>query len=175
MTTIKRTFTHPNDRSIDEKLGLLTGMSYKPLKQVIMTEAEDKAKKQRKFAEQDLQSDLCKWIRLQYPDTYFISDFAAGMKLSPFLANIRQSQAPSMKVLDLTILERRGAYYGLILEIKTEDGTPYLKDGKTLKSSDHLRSQQESIDLLKRKGYAACFAVGLDDAMKKVKLYMELK
>lgn len=173
MTTIKRPFTNPADLGIDEKLAMLTS-NYKPLKQEILTEAQDQTKKRNKHAEQSLQSAICKWLRLQHPDVYFISDFAAGMHLSPHMASIRASQAPKMKVLDLAILEPRSCYHGLILELKTEEATPYLKDGKTLKKSEHLEAQQWSIDLLKSKGYAACFGVGFEQVKSYIEKYLAL-
>ncbi len=171
--TIKRPFVHPNDRSIDDKLAMLTG-NYKPNKQVILTEQQDQARKKSKHSESNLQSGLCKWLKLQHPNVYFFSDFAAGMKLTPVMANIRASQAPKMKVLDLTILEPRKSYHGLIIELKSDVASPFLKDGVTLKSNEHLESQQWSINLLKSKGYAACFAVGFDQAKDYIEKYLAL-
>ena len=173
MTTIKRNYTPPNERSIDDKLGLLFA-SHKPLKQEVLTEAQDKQRKSNRHAEQDLQTHICKWVKLKWPDTIFISDFAAGLHLPINIAKIRSLQAPQCKVLDFTMLEPRGGYHGLIIEIKTLDGTPYLKNGVTLAKNEHTLAQNDTIQRLKAMGYAACFGIGENDIKNKIERYKGL-
>lgn len=173
MNTIKRQFIHPNDRSLDDKLKMLTG-NYTPLKQEVLTEAEDKAKRDRRNEETDLQSKCCKDLREYYPKTLFISDFAAGLYLSDFLANIRASQACLDKYLDLTIMEPRGGYFGLIIEIKTIKGNPFKVNGVDLLSNPHNEAQFESIKRLCSLGYLSLFGVGYEHIMKIAHQYMNM-
>jgi len=123
-------------------------------------------------SERDLQSQVCKWLKIQYPDMIFFSDFAAGIKLTIGQANIRSIQACRGKYLDLTILEPIGNFKGLIIEIKRDKSDLFLVDGITLKS-DHVREQYDMILRLRAKGYAADFGVGFDDVAGMVQKYMK--
>lgn len=136
----------------------------------VLTEAEDKEAKQS--SESMLQQKICAWILQNWPDTIFVSDFAAGIKLSPYLAMVRKNQSCNYKYPDLTISLAKGGFFGLHIEIKTLKGTPYLVDGKTLKKDKHIEAQQKTIDKLKSEGYAACFGVGEDHIKRIIMRYM---
>ena len=70
---------------------------------------------------------------------------------------------------DLYVMEPRGNYHGLIIELKAKN--IYKKDGTLLKD-EHLADQQETIDLLNKKGYKACFCVGFDQAVSTINEYL---
>lgn len=110
--------------------------------------------KEKKFTESQLQTIICKWLRSK--NILFISDFAAGLHLSPFLASLRQSQACEYKMPDLYILLPQGL---LMIEIKKDVSDLFLKDGKTLKS-EHVQLQYENILRLRSLGYVADFGIG---------------
>lgn len=133
----------------------------------VLTEAEDKAKKESRNAETKLQSKICGWMREQWPDLVFLSDFAAGLKLSPFLANIRAGQSCNDKVPDLYIF---GPVKPLIIEIKVSDDNLFLKDGMTL-CSEHVQRQYETIKKLRKTCYAD-FGVGENDIKAMIRGYM---
>jgi hypothetical protein len=136
----------------------------------ILTEAEDKQKK--RSTELHLQTKICNWINNTWPGLIFVSDFAAGLFLPPNIASVRKEQACIDKYPDLTICNPRGNYFGLCVEIKTEQGTPYLKDGKTLKSSEHIQAQNKTLEKLRSLGYCACFGVGEDQIKRIIAKYM---
>ena len=76
----------------------------------------------------------------------------------------------------MMILEPRGAFFGLMLELKKEGGSPFRKDGKLMghgcKSGEHLKEQAEAIVALNDKGYQAMFATGFDEAKSIIDYYM---
>lgn len=114
-------------------------------------------KEVKKQTESQLQTIICKWLRSK--NILFISDFAAGLKLSPFLASLRQSQACEYKMPDLYIFLPKGL---LMIEIKKDYSDLFLVDGKTLKS-EHVQLQYENMLRLRELGYTADFGIGEDD------------
>ena len=103
----------------------------------VVTEQQAKQQRDSRNAETDLQNKICSWLRNTYPDLVFLSYFAAGLKLSPFLANIRSLQSCNDKVPDLYIF---GPCKPLIIEIKVSSDNMFLVDGVTL-ASEHLQRQ----------------------------------
>jgi hypothetical protein len=83
-------------------------------------------------------------------------------------------QKAGFKCPDLLILEPRGGYAGLFIELKTE--TPYKKDGFSIKASknDHLKGQLESLTLLSKKGYFATFSWSFEMTKQIIDNYLEL-
>ena len=74
------------------------------------------------------------------------------------------------KLPDLWILEPRGGYHGLFLEIKAEG--ILTKTGKF--KNKHIEEQSEMLERLIEKGYSATFVVGFDDAREEIDNYMAL-
>ena len=124
-----------------------------------------------KHPESDLQTKVCKQLKRQYPGMIFFSDFAAGIKLEPFAANLRSIQACEGKYLDLTILEPSYTFSGLIIEIKCTSAELFLVDGSSLKS-DHVQEQYNMIKRMRVKGYYADFGVGYDDIVGMIEDYI---
>lgn len=122
----------------------------------------DEFKNLSKHKEQDLQTKIAKWLKKEYSGLIFFSDFAAGLYLKPYLANIRSLQACEGRFLDLTLLEPVNNYHGLLVEIKVSVDDLFLKDGMTLKS-EHVQEQFSMVKKLRAKGYAADFGCGEDD------------
>lgn len=139
----------------------------------ITTQEQERAYRDSRNVETDLQSKICKWLKKEYPGILFISDFAAGMQLSPFLSNIRSIQACDYKWPDLCIFVPSPNYHGLVIEIKTGVDKVFLKDGITLLKNDHVLSQYKTIKKLRSLGYAACFGCGEADIKKIVTDYMK--
>ena len=139
--------------------------SAKPMK--IETLAEAKKKRDSRNAETDLQTKICTWLRNEYPGIVFLSDFAAGLKLSPYLAGIRSKQSCDDKVPDLYIF---GPVKPFIIEIKTDAATVFLADGVTL-ASEHLQRQYECIKKLRSTCYAD-FGIGENDIKSMIRGYL---
>lgn len=126
-----------------------------------------------KKKEEKLSIAVSNYIKLQYPNVIFLTD-DSGVWLPKGLASIRAKQRSRMKIPDVLILEPKGGYHGLVIELKTVDKSPFLKDG-SISRSKHVQEQLQSILHLANKGYYACFGVGFDDCKAIIDNYMNLK
>ncbi|WP_223559611.1 VRR-NUC domain-containing protein [Chryseobacterium lathyri] len=102
-----------------------------------------------------------------------MSDTIASVKLTEAQATRNASiQKRGFKTPDLIIFAPRGIYHGLFIELKTK--TPYKRDG-TLLENAHLKAQEETIQNLRNLGYYADFKWDLQDAVKLIDWYLNLK
>lgn len=62
-------------------------------------------------------------------------------------------------------------YAGLMIELKKAGTRIYKKDG-TLVANEHIREQFDLLEQLRRKGYAAEFACGFDEAKEIIDNYL---
>lgn len=130
-------------------------------------------------AEALLHQQVCDYLRFQYPDVIFHSDFAAGTKMTMGQA-IRNKRLQSSRAWpDLFIAEPHwdNVYpyldinaHGLFIELKAA-GTR-LKSGN-MPNTDHIKEQQDMLDRLSSKGYKAVFACGFDEAKKIIDEYLK--
>lgn len=132
----------------------------------------------------DLQQQVADYIRLQYPNAIFHSDFGSGIKLTMGQA-IKQKRLnggrrswPDMFIAE-TIISKivhsdgsYDAYSGLFVELKREGTRIFKKDGK-LVADEHIREQFDMLSDLRARGYAAEFACGFDEAKKLIDDYMK--
>ena len=116
---------------------------------------------------------ICKaisvYLKLQYPSVLFHWDLA-GLNLSRAQAGMMKAIQGERGYPDLFIAKRKLKCGGMYLEIKAE--SPFLKDGKTLKSNNYLKEQQQNHIKLRSEGYVADFVVGFDAAKKAIDLYL---
>lgn len=132
---------------------------------------ELKPTKKKKSREKKIHVTISEYIKLQYPGVIFFSD-ASGVRLTMGQSiTLKRMRAADCKIPDMIILEPRGPYAGLLLEIKDDKDSPYLKDG-TLSKSQHIQEQAETLDRLKHKGYATFFAVGVENGKQIIDNYM---
>lgn len=122
--------------------------------------------------EKDLHTKVCNFIRVKYPNVIFRTDFAAGMPMSIGMAKRQKVLQSHSGYPDLFIAEPRGEYSGLFLELKTESNKVFKKDG-TLLANAHHKEQAEMLIMLQIRGFQALFAIGYDDAIKKIVEYLE--
>lgn len=126
-----------------------------------------------KQEEKKLHLQICKYLKLAYPNAIFTTE-ASGLKLTMGLA-IQMKQMRSNKGLpDLLILEPRGKYSGLFLEIKTSRSEVYLKDGR-IRSKEHVVTQNSVLKKLRERGYWANFVFGFDMAKQVIDNYLAEK
>lgn len=112
---------------------------------------------------------IAQYMRQQYPEYIYHYDLA-GLNLSRAQAGMMKAIQGKRGFPDFFLMHSNNRYKGLFLEIKAE--TPYLKDGKTLKSNGHLREQQSMIRKLRFNGYFARFAVGFDEVKLEIDNYI---
>ena len=121
----------------------------------------------------ELQKQICNYLEMQYPKVIFLSDTIASCKLTLMQAvRNKKIQKNGFKIPDLLILEPKGNYSGLFIELKNE--TPFKKDGEIKASQkDHLKNQAISINLLNSKGYYSCFSWGFEMTKKIIDEYLK--
>lgn len=136
-----------------------------------------KTKGKKKKKEESLQIFLSQFMRLKYPDIIFNSDIASGMHLPIWIAAKAKAQRSSRGMPDMVILEPRGKYHFLAIELKNTISDVYLKDGLTIsntKSNKHVLEQDSLLKRLRDKGAFAVFGFGRDGCMRIIDEYMSL-
>lgn len=148
--------------------------------------------------EQELQLELCDWMRKVLPTVHFRSDTGSGAFNSKHAKNIHSRQQSSSSEPDLTILAARRGYHGLVIELKAEGVSLKMKrDGHTIRvfkdasgriighdykirlkgdwASLHIENQYKVLkDYRDNWGYCASFAVGLEEAKKIISWYFNI-
>ena len=129
--------------------------------------------------EESLQKQVCQYLRLQFPQAIFRSDYASGLHLKPYQARQHASMQSGRAWPDLFIYEPRAVegvqYAGLALELKKEGTAIVLKTGKRkgqLVADPHIREQATMLKGLKERGYYAAFAVGFEHAVRVINKYL---
>lgn len=129
--------------------------------------------------EEGIQRRVCSYLRMQYPNVIFRSDYASGIKLTKGQAGVHKSLQSSRAWPDLFIYEPRTIgnthYCGLAVELKSE-GTPVImkigpRKGR-LSTDPHIQEQAVMLKALISKGFYANFAVGFDSAISIIDWYM---
>ena len=124
--------------------------------------------------EHDLYKMIADYLRYQYPTVVYRFDLAADLKLTMGQASKHKRLQRYRGYPDLFIAETIGAYSGLFLEVKKEGVRIFKKDG-TLVSDEHVREQFDMLEELRRRGYAAEFAIGFNHAKQVIDDYMKGK
>ncbi len=140
------------------------------------------------MSESDLQTQVADYLRLQYPDVLFHSDFGSGAKLTPGQAMKQKRQNggrrawPDMFIAatQKKILEVKGngtiekiefsCLGGLYLELKKEGTRLKKKNGEW--ATPHIAEQAEVLESLRQRGYCAEFAVGFEEAKRLIDEYL---
>lgn len=148
------------------------------------------------MSESDVQIAVADYLRLQYPDVLFHSDFGSGVKLTPGQAAKQKRQNggrrawPDMEIAKPRCLNdpyspNQGdfrLFYGLYIELKKDGENLYAKrnlddprkksiDGR-IYADEHIKEQADTLYKLRQEGYCAKFAVGLDEAKKIIDEYL---
>lgn len=116
-------------------------------------------KKKRSHDESDLQIKIADWIKSNYPDCLF-TIAPNDIKLNIWQGKCLKRRGYRKGTLDFLILEPRGIFHGMFLEIKTSHG----------KETDE---QKEFIKLSSERGYFAITTWGYDEAIKYIGIYLE--
>lgn len=134
------------------------------------------------MTESELQQKVADYIRLQYPNVLFHSDYGSGVKLTARQAAIQKRQNGFRRGWpDLFIAQPvprcidgswNYEYHGLFIELKKEGTRLKKKDGTW--ASDHIAEQAKVLLDLAYKGYMAGFAVGWEDAKEMIDNYLVL-
>lgn len=123
------------------------------------------------MSESIVQERVCQYLRAQYPQVLFHSDFGSGIKLTQGQALRNQKIQKKPGWPDMFIPEPRGEYRGLFIELKAPGVVVYKKDG-TLRKDKHLKAQEEYLSDLTVRGYKACFCIGFEAAKETIDNYL---
>ncbi len=144
------------------------------------------------MSESDLQIQVADYLRLQYPDVMFHSDFGSGIKLTPGQAAKQKRQNggrrawPDMFIAEPSNIDAdfpksmwNGYYddrlnvfvsHGLFLELKKDSTRLKKKNGEW--TTEHIAKQAEVLQKLRERGYCAEFGVGFDEAKEIIDEYL---
>lgn len=120
--------------------------------------------------EQELQTNICQYLKLQYPDVIFSSDFGAGTKLTYGQARRQKMQSWGRGLPDLAIYQPIGDFKGLFIELKREGTRLKKKNGDW--ATPHIAEQAAVLERLNELDYVAAFAVGFDQAKELIDAYL---
>lgn len=153
-----------NDKAVIYGNGTISELQLNEIKGHVLSKS--------KHPEFTLQKQLCQFIRTQHPNVLFLSDTVASVKLSyPQQGRNKAIQNSSFHCPDLMILEPRGKFSGLFLELKVK--SPFKADG-TLYKNEHLQNQFDTLTRLNERGYKALFVWSLETAMKIINDYLKV-
>ena len=122
------------------------------------------------MTEKQLHKAICKYIKLQYPNVYFLSD-PSGLKMSIGMAMELKRTRSQHAQLDIVILEPNNTFNGLILEVKKDRSEVFKKNGG-YRESKHVQKQRKSIEHLREKGYYVIYVFDLYDAKLFIEAYV---
>lgn len=123
------------------------------------------------MSEAELQKQVAIYIRMQYPDVIFHSDFGSGVKLTPWQAKMQKMQNGGRRAWpDMFLAEPVGKYHGLFVELKKEGTRIKKKNGDW--ASEHIAEQDAVLSELNDKGYKAEFAIGFEQALNLIDDYL---
>lgn len=132
--------------------------------------------------ETQIQIKLAEYIAKNYPNVEFHSDYGSGARLRPYQAkeqsrlNAGRRAWPDMFIAETRIYFPSNAvgareFHGLFIELKKAGTKIFTKKG-TLVADEHIREQFDKLESLRRRGYKAEFACGLEEAKKLVDKYL---
>ena len=133
--------------------------------------------------EEILHLKVCDYLRKNYPNVLFRTDFSSGMKMSPGQAAKHKKFQKSRAWPDLFIAESGVVKFkegplivnlrknGMFLELKADGVKLYKKDG-TLRKNKHIEEQAEMLEKLRNGNYYAEFAIGYKDAIEQIHEYL---
>jgi hypothetical protein len=122
--------------------------------------------------ESDIHTAICQYIKWRYPKVIFTSE-SGGIKTTIGQAKRIKNQRSEAGIPDLIILEPRGEFHGLCIEIKRSMKEVYNKNG-TLKASAHLSRQIQLLARLSGIGYCAEFGLGFESCKEIIDNYLKL-
>ena len=132
------------------------------------------------MSEAELQKNVAMYLRMQYPDVVFHSDFGSGVKLTPRQAVMQKMQNGGKRAWpDMFIAEPAprcidggwdNEYHGLFIELKKDGVRLKKKNGEW--ANPHIKEQALLLGELDSRGYKAVFAVGIGEAIDVIDEYL---
>jgi len=111
------------------------------------------------MTEAHLQSNIIKYIKLQYPHVRYCASLGGQYQRYPSQRNKAKATGYVKGFPDIGIYEARGGYFALFIEVKKKGGYP-------------TKEQKDWIKDLTKRGYYACCAKGFDSIIEIVDEYL---
>ena len=123
------------------------------------------------MSEAELQANVALYLKMQYPEVLFHSDFGSGVKLQPWQARAQKLQNGGRRAWpDMFIAEPKKGRNGMFIEFKKEGVRLRKLNGDW--ASSHIKEQADLLEDLRDKNYEAEFAVGYEEALTKIDNYL---
>ena len=127
-------------------------------------------KKPKQPTEAEVQAQVCRYLKLQYPNVIFASDLS-GVRLPYGLANKVAPLKSGRAMPDMTIYKKKYGYGALAIELKRPGARVFY--AKTHKpADDHIAEQIAVLELLREEGYCAEMVRGFDNAKFLIDWYL---
>lgn len=124
--------------------------------------------------ERDLQTSLCRYIKLQHPNTPFHVDAGDSKRRSFAEQNMMKKQQFAPGFPDFQIMHASKYFNGLFLELKNGKEKLFYKDGRwKTGDNDYHVLQYDFHKKLIDQGYYACFVWDIEGAIKLINQYMD--
>lgn len=133
--------------------------------------AKMKAKGKAVQSEDDMQDQVCAYLKMAYPKLMYRVDMAASKKTMGQAMRFKRQQK-HRGWPDIELYEARGGFFGMLIESKKEDVMIYQANGQF--ATDHIREQAEVLAMLIDRGYNAKFAKGFWGVKSEIDEYMKL-
>lgn len=122
--------------------------------------------------EKHIHTRIAQHIKDKYPWVLFMSD-PSGLRVPMGVRMQIKAQRSIHTIPDMIILEPRGGFYGLIIEVKRSEDEVYKKDGE-LRKHDRIEAQERSLLFLRAKGYKTSFGLGYEHTINVIDKYMAM-
>ena len=129
-----------------------------------------KERKPREYREASEQGSIAGYIKKYHPGIIFHTTRVEGKKEFWEQNQIKRLNSHT-GFPDTFILEPRGKYHGLMIENKKSGTKLFKRDGSY--ASEHFANQAATHELLRAKGYAVKFAVGVVEAIETLENYLK--
>lgn len=113
---------------------------------------------------------VAKYIKEKYPEVIFLSTLN-GVRMPIGLAVQCAAIQSGRGLPDIIILEAKGKFHGLCIELKRSGEKLFKKDGVTF-ITPHVAEQDQVLQRLAKKGYYTTFSIGFIAAKTVIDLYM---
>jgi hypothetical protein len=115
---------------------------------------------------------VVKYLKLRWPKVLFHTDSAGELMFESQRMRQGKLNHSGISFPDLQILDARGGFLGLLIEMKREGENLYNSAG--LFKNEHLSRQNATLKALTDRNYLAVFAKGFDAIRKVIDDYMAL-
>lgn len=122
------------------------------------------------FTEEQIQRQVCNYLKTNYPEVLFRSDIA-GFNFSKEHRKRIYSLRSGRGFPDLTIYEPNEKYKALFIELKADDVKIIRPDGE-ISSNEHIQEQVKILEKLQSKGYYTAICIGYEACVEVIKKYM---